>query len=57
MGLLVHSKKKYKIKGDKSLSKRDFLRVIKPLKNLEQNLKLIMENFQLKFKEQIIQNQ
>ena len=32
MGLLVHSKKKIKIIGDKSLSKRDFLRVIKPLK-------------------------
>ena len=31
LGLLVHSKKKIKIKGDKSLSKRDFVRVIKPL--------------------------
>ena len=31
MGLLVHSKNKIKIKGDKSLSKRDFFRVIKPL--------------------------
>ena len=31
MGLLVHSKKKIKIKGDQSLSKRDFLRVTKPL--------------------------
>ena len=31
MGLLVHSKKEIKLKGDKSLSKRDFLRVIKPL--------------------------
>ena len=31
LGLLVHSKKKVKLKGDKSLSKRDFLRVIKPL--------------------------
>ena len=31
LGLLVHSKKEIKIKGDKSLSKRDFLRVIKPL--------------------------
>jgi 3-phosphoshikimate 1-carboxyvinyltransferase len=28
----VHSKKKIKIVGDKSLSKRDFIRVIKPLK-------------------------
>ena len=32
MGLLVHSNYKIKIVGDRSLSKRDFLRVIKPLK-------------------------
>ena len=32
LGLLVHSKTPIKIIGDKSLSKRDFLRVIKPLK-------------------------
>ena len=32
LGLLVHSKKKIRLKGDKSLSKRDFLRVIKPLR-------------------------
>ena len=31
LGLLVHSKKRIKLKGDKSLSKRDFLRVINPL--------------------------
>ncbi len=31
LGLLVHSKKKIKLIGDQSLSKRDFLRVIKPL--------------------------
>ncbi len=31
LGLLVHAKKKIQLKGDKSLSKRDFLRVIKPL--------------------------
>ena len=31
LGLLIHSKKKIKLKGDKSLSKRDFTRVIKPL--------------------------
>ena len=31
LGLLVHSKKKVGLKGDKSLSKRDFLRVIRPL--------------------------
>ena len=32
MGLLVHSKNKIKIIGDRSLSRRDFLRVTKPLK-------------------------
>ena len=32
LGLLVHSKNKIRLKGDKSLSKRDFLRVINPLK-------------------------
>jgi len=31
MGLLVHSKNKIKVIGDKSLSKRDFLRVTRPL--------------------------
>ena len=31
MGLLVHCKESIKLKGDKSLSKRDFLRVSKPL--------------------------
>jgi len=33
LGLLVHSNKKIKIIGDKSLSKRDFSRVIEPLEN------------------------
>ena len=32
LGLLVHSKTKIKIVGDRSLSKRDFLRVTEPLK-------------------------
>ena len=32
MGLLTHSKNTIRIRGDKSLSKRDFLRIIKPLK-------------------------
>ena len=32
MGLMVHAKNDIKIIGDKSLSKRDFTRVIKPLK-------------------------
>ena len=31
LGLLIHSKKKITLSGDSSLSKRDFLRVIKPL--------------------------
>ena len=31
IGLLIHSKEKIKIIGDKSLSKRDFFRVTKPL--------------------------
>ena len=31
LGLLVHSKKKIKLIGDSSLSRRDFLRVIEPL--------------------------
>lgn len=31
LGLLIHSKKKIKITGDKSLSKRDFFRVTEPL--------------------------
>ena len=32
LGLLIHCKHKIKIIGDKSLSKRDFLRITKPLK-------------------------
>ena len=39
MGLLIHSKKKIKIIGDKSLSKRDFLRVIEPLKKFGAHFK------------------
>ena len=31
LGLLVHAKTKIKLRGDKSLSKRDFYRVTKPL--------------------------
>ena len=34
MGLLIHSKNKIKIVGDKSLSKRDFYRVTKPLEKI-----------------------
>ena len=49
LGLLVHHKKKIKIIGDKSLSKRDFSRVILPLKkfgakfNFKSNYKLPIE--------------
>ena len=39
MGLLVHSKNEIKIIGDKSLSKRDFYRVIKPLKKFGASFK------------------
>ena len=39
MGLLIHSKTKITIKGDKSLSKRDFLRITKPLKLFGANFK------------------
>ena len=38
-GLLVHAKKRLKLIGDKSLSKRDFLRVTKPLKKFGANFK------------------
>ncbi len=38
LGLLVKSKYKIKLKGDDSLSKRDFYRVIKPLKLLGANI-------------------
>ena len=39
LGLLVKSKTKIKLVGDKSLSKRDFSRVIKPLKLFGANIK------------------
>ena len=39
IGLLVKSKFKVKLIGDKSLSKRDFSRVIKPLRLLGANIK------------------
>tara|TARA_Y100001970_G_scaffold161529_1_gene197543 strand:- start:36760 stop:38085 length:1326 start_codon:yes stop_codon:yes gene_type:complete len=41
LGLLVHSKFKIKIKGDNSLSKRDFLRIINPLKKFGAKLKSV----------------
>tara|TARA_A100001011_G_C14230051_1_gene808350 strand:+ start:55 stop:1380 length:1326 start_codon:yes stop_codon:yes gene_type:complete len=39
LGLLIKSKNKIKLVGDKSLSKRDFSRVIKPLKLFGANIK------------------
>jgi 3-phosphoshikimate 1-carboxyvinyltransferase len=39
LGLLVHSKKKIKIIGDKSLSQRDFLRVTEPLEKFGAKIK------------------
>ena len=39
LGLLIHSKKKIKIIGDKSLSNRDFLRVIRPLEKFGAKIK------------------
>ena len=39
LGFLIHSKNKIILKGDKSLSKRDFLRVIKPLNRFGANIK------------------
>ena len=52
LGLLVKSKAKVKLIGDKSLSKRDFSRVIKPLEkfgakfNAKKNLPLIMKGIE-----------
>ena len=39
LGLLIHSKKDVKIIGDKSLSKRDFLRITKPLEKFGASFK------------------
>jgi 3-phosphoshikimate 1-carboxyvinyltransferase len=39
IGLLVHSKEEIKIIGDKSLSKRDFFRITKPLQKFGANFK------------------
>ena len=43
LGLLIHSKSKIKITGDKSLSKRDFLRVTKPLRKFGAKFKTNFE--------------
>ena len=49
-GVLAKSNKTIVLKGDKSLSKRDFSRVIKPLKKFGLSFKLSKNNLPLKFK-------
>ncbi len=39
LGLLIHSKNRIKLKGDKSLSKRDFYRITKPLQKFGASFK------------------
>ena len=39
LGLLTHTENKIKLKGDRSLSKRDFIRIIKPLEKFGANFK------------------
>ena len=50
IGVLAKSNKTIVLKGDKSLSKRDFSRVIKPLKKFGLSFKLSKNNLPLKFK-------
>ena len=50
IGMLAKSNKTIVLKGDKSLSKRDFSRVIKPLKKFGLSFKLSKNNLPLKFK-------
>ena len=50
IGVLARSNKTIVLKGDKSLSKRDFSRVIKPLKKFGLSFKLSKNNLPLKFK-------
>ncbi len=50
LGLLVHSKSKIKIIGDKSLSKRDFLRVTKPLRKFGAKFKTNFEKLPIEIK-------
>ena len=50
LGLLVHSKSKIKIIGDKSLSKRDFLRVTKPLRKFGAKFKTNFEKLPIVIK-------
>ena len=49
-GLLVKSKNQIILKGDKSLSKRDFSRVIKPMKMFGQNIKSKNQKLPIKIK-------
>ena len=48
LGLLVHSKEKITLKGDKSLSKRDFFRVTKPLTKFGANFTTNKGNLPIK---------
>ena len=50
IGVLAKSNKTIVLKGDKSLSKRDFSRVIKPLKKFGLSFKSSKNNLPLKFK-------
>ena len=52
LGLLVKTKFKVKIIGDKSLSKRDFSRVIKPLKIMGAHIKSKITFYLLKYQVQ-----
>ena len=49
-GLLVKSKNQIILKGDKSLSKRDFSRVIKPMRMFGQNIKAKNQTLPIKIK-------
>ena len=50
MGLLTHSKNTIRLKGDKSLSKRDFLRIIKPLRKFGADFKSNFGKLPIKIK-------
>ena len=50
MGLLTHSKNTIKLRGDKSLSKRDFLRIIKPLRKFGADFKSNFGKLPIKIK-------
>ena len=50
LGILVNTPKPIKIVGDKSLSKRDFNRIAKPLKKFGVNIKLTGKGLPLKIK-------